>query len=112
MTVAVVVSMRVVGGANVVHLVRRAAFHAARYGLLAAQGDPENVVRVGGAACAADVLLLAGGVDDDWVLEGACLKSATILLPKLLCQNGRRRRTNSAGVQWPHVEDINALHLS
>jgi hypothetical protein len=70
-TVAVVVSMRVVGGANVVHLVRRAAFHAARYGLFAAQGDPENVVRIGGATRAADVLLLASGVDNDGVLEGA-----------------------------------------
>lgn len=34
--------------------------------------DPEDIVRVSGVARAAEVLLVAGGVDDDGVLEGAC----------------------------------------
>ena len=24
----------------------------------------------------------------------------------------RRQRTNTAGIQWPHIENINTLHLS
>lgn len=68
----VIVGVWVVGRADIVHLVRRAALHAARHGLLAAQSDPDDVVRVSRAASAANVLLLASGVDDDGVLEGSC----------------------------------------
>lgn len=35
-------------------------------------GDPENVVGVGGESRAAAVLLVAGGVDHNGVLERAC----------------------------------------
>jgi hypothetical protein len=47
-------------------------------------------VRVGGDAGAAGVLLVAGGADDDGVVEGALARR----------------------VQRPHVEDVDALHLS
>lgn len=87
--VTVVVCVRVFRGTNVVHLVCRAALHAAGDGLLAGQlghvssiqsaqsdvasyGDPEHVVRVARAAGAADILLVASRVDNDGVLEGAC----------------------------------------
>ena len=66
-----VVRVRVLRWSDIVHLVGRSALHAARHGLLAGEGDPEDVVRVGGAARAADVLFVTGGVDDDGVLGGA-----------------------------------------
>jgi hypothetical protein len=47
-------------------------------------------VRVGGVAGAAGKLLLAGGADHDGLLEGS--------FPR--------------GIQGPHVEDVNTLHLS
>jgi hypothetical protein len=65
-------TMRVLSRANVVHLVGRSALHAARLGLLAGERDPEDAVGVGGEAGAADVLLVAGRVDDNGVLWGAC----------------------------------------
>jgi hypothetical protein len=68
----VVVSVRVIGWANIVHLVGGSTLHAARLGLLASEGDPENAVGVDGKAGAADVLLVTGRVDDNGVLWGAC----------------------------------------
>lgn len=94
--VVVVVAVRVVlSRADVVHLVCRAALHAAGNGLLAGQlrhvsflhicfdcngcsySDPEHVVRVGRATSAANVLLVTSRVDNDGVLHGACNSSAT-----------------------------------
>ena len=52
--------------------------------------EPVDNVRVGGRAGAAGVLLVTGGADDDGVVEGA----------------------RARGVQRPHVENVDALHLS
>jgi hypothetical protein len=113
--VVVVVSMRVIGWANVVHLVGGSTLHAARLGLLAGEGDPENAMGVDREAGAADVLLVTGRVDDNGVLWGACtlLENCPVLPysfqpPRLVCS----QRTEAAGVQWPHVEDVDTLHLS
>lgn len=69
-------------------------------------GDPQNVVRVGWVAGATDVLLVTGRVDDDGVLRGACIHQPWP------CLSGTARHTETAGVQGPHVEDVDALHLS
>ena len=104
----VVVSVRVVGRANVVHLVGRTTLHAARLGLFAGEGDPENVVGVGREAGAAHVLLVASRVDNNGVLWRAYNSSATgPIFPDSVLLH-----TETAGVQWPHVENVNALHLS
>jgi hypothetical protein len=71
-----VIVMRVVCRANVVHLVGGSTLHATRLGLVTRECDPEDAVRVDGEAGAADVLLVAGRVDDDGVLWGACRFSA------------------------------------
>lgn len=92
----VVVSVRVVGRAHVVHLVGRTTLHAARLGLFAGESDPENVVGVGREAGAAHVLLVASRVDNDGVLWGACNSSAMVPLfldslsdvPRRLASNG------------------------
>jgi hypothetical protein len=75
--VVVVIRVGVVCGANVVHLVDGAALHAARLGLLAGEGDPEDAVRVGGVAGATDVLLVAGSVDGDGFIHRACVLSVS-----------------------------------
>jgi hypothetical protein len=62
--------------ADIVHLVRGSALHAASLGLLARKRDPKDVVRVDRVAGATDVLLVAGGVDDDGVFWRACIPSA------------------------------------
>jgi hypothetical protein len=68
----VVVCMRVVCRADVVHLVRRTALHAASLRLLAGQGDPEHAVRARRKASASAVLLVTGRVNNDRVLRGTC----------------------------------------
>jgi hypothetical protein len=73
---------------------------------VSAYGDPENLVGVGRAASAADVLLVASRVDGDGVLERAYNSSAIFYL------NGACIRTDTAGIQRPHVEDVDSLHLS
>jgi hypothetical protein len=70
----VVIRVGIICGSNVVHLVGRSALHAAGLGLLASKGDPEHAVRVGRVAGAANVLLVAGRVDGDGVLWGACAR--------------------------------------
>jgi hypothetical protein len=67
----VVVTVRVICRANVVHLVGGSALHATRLGLLASKGDPEDTVRVDRETGAADVLLVASGVDNNGVFWGA-----------------------------------------
>lgn len=89
-TVVVVMRVWVIRRANVMHLVRRAAFHAAGNGFLTCEldlvsldgivrldivvtyGDPKHIVGVGGESGAAAVLLVASGVDHNGVLERAC----------------------------------------
>lgn len=74
----VVVSMVIVLGPDVVHLVRGSALHAASLWLLARERDPDHVVGVDREAGAADVLLVAGGVDDDGVFWRACFLSTSV----------------------------------
>jgi hypothetical protein len=68
----VVMTVWVVFRTNVVHLVRGSALHAARLGLLTGKSNPEHVVRIGREAGAADVLLVAGRVDNNGILWRAC----------------------------------------
>jgi hypothetical protein len=119
--VVVVVIVRVVCRANVLHLVHGSALHAARLGLLTGKGDPEDIVRIGGEAGATNVLLVTGRVDGDGVLHRACIPSAlhhTTGSPNsgkfffFLLVLETALRTETAGVQWPHVEDVDTLHLS
>jgi hypothetical protein len=89
-TMVVVMRVWVIWRANVMHLVRRAAFHAAGNGFLTCELDlvsldcivrldvvvthsyPNHIVGVDGESGAAAVLLIAGGVDHNGVLERAC----------------------------------------
>jgi hypothetical protein len=73
-----VVVVAIVSGADVVHLVGGTTFHAARLGLLAGEGNPENVVGVGRETGATNVLLVAGRVDNDGVLWRACVALVTV----------------------------------
>jgi hypothetical protein len=79
LVVMVVVRVRVVCRADVMHLVGGSALHAARLGLFASKSDPEHVVRIGGEASATDVLLVTSRVDNNGVLWGACLLSANAI---------------------------------
>ncbi len=63
--------MPVVRGPHILHLIRAAALRAALHRAVARARQPDDDVRVDGAACAADVLLVAEGFDDDGVCEGA-----------------------------------------
>jgi hypothetical protein len=81
MAVVSVISVRILGRADVVHLVGGTALHAARLGLVAVESDPENVVGVGGEAGTTNVLLVASRVDDDGVFWGACSPSASMPSP-------------------------------
>jgi hypothetical protein len=90
MAVVSVVSVRIVGRTDVVHLVGGSTLHAARLGLAAFKSDPENVVGVSWEAGAADVLLVTGRVDNDGVLWGACSPSASVsFLSRALLVCGR-----------------------
>lgn len=80
MTMAMVVPVAVVHRADILHLVDGAALRAALDGAVARGGEPEDDVRVGGAAGAADVLLVAEGLDDDGVREGACFAGRGVLV--------------------------------
>lgn len=66
-----VVSVRVLLRTDVLHLVHGAALWAALDGALARAGQPDDDVGVGGAAGAADILLVAEGLDCDRVVEGS-----------------------------------------
>lgn len=70
-------------------------------------------MRVHGIAGAAGVLLVAGAFDDNRVVEGSCaLNLSDTRSTRDMRQNGRWARTLPGSVQGPHVEDVNALHLS
>lgn len=75
---------------NVLHVVAAAALGATLERTLAAQAQPLRGVRVGGAAGAADELLVAGALDADRVVQ---------------CAEAVRR-------QRAHVEDVDTLHLA
>lgn len=107
--VVAVVIVSVVRRANVLHLVDTTALGAALdravLGDLFENGQhtlppslwkketyrqPNDTVRVGRVARATGILLLAGGSHQDGLLQ----------------------RAQTAGIQWPHVEDVDTLHLS
>jgi hypothetical protein len=117
--VTVIVRVSILCRAYIVHLVHGTALHATRLRLLAGEGDPDNVVRVSGATSATNILLVAGRVDCDRVLHRACNESASrhcfpgALVCLLLFGIGlRSTRTDTASIQWPHIEDVDTLHLS
>jgi hypothetical protein len=70
----IVVSMVIVAllRTNVFHLVHTTALGAAFNGTVARHGEPGNDVRVGRAAGAANILLIAKGAYDNGVLQGTC----------------------------------------
>lgn len=116
--VSVVVRVIVIGWAHVVHVVHGTALHAARLGLVTGEGDPENAVRVGGETSATDVLLVTGRVDRNGLLHRAYDPSASCRyriyahVTVATRTSNNSSHTETAGVQWPHVEDIDTLHLS
>ena len=67
-------AVRVVGlmRTDVLHLVAGTAFRAALERPVAGDGEPDDVVGVGWAAGAAEVLFVAEGVDYDGIFERAC----------------------------------------
>lgn len=70
--VMVLVSMGVLLGANIIHLVDASALGAALNGAALADGEPDGGVGVGGVASASEVALFTEGLDGDGVVEGAC----------------------------------------
>ena len=65
----VVVSVTIVLRTDVFHLVYTAALGAALDGTIAGGGQPDDVVGVDWVAGAAEVLLIAKGLDNDGVVE-------------------------------------------
>jgi len=86
----VIVSVGVLGRAKIFHLQDVATFRASLDRAVAGHCEPDGVVRVSGVAGTASILLITEALDDNWVVQ----------------------RAFARGIQWLHVEDINALHLS
>lgn len=59
-------------GSDVVELVHASTFWAALNGTVAGSGEPDHDVRICGTASAAEILFVAEGLDDDWVVKGSC----------------------------------------
>lgn len=81
-------------------------------------GQPDGDVRVGRGAGAASVLLLAEGLDHDGVGDGSYFPLAFPFpfphleyVSKIVCAGRIPSLTGTAGIQRPHVEDINPLHF-
>ena len=133
--VGVVTVVVVVGGTNVLHLVDGTALGATLDGAVAGGGEPDDNVRVGRVAGAADVLLIAEGLDGDGVVERSCVLLAQPFPrhvgsePCIVLGGALRHpllpgqthsfvlqppnvRTLPASIKRAHVEDINTLHLS
>jgi hypothetical protein len=83
-----VVGVRVLLGSDVVHLDHVAALEAALDGALAGDGQPVDLVGVCGETGATSVLLITSAVDDDGVLECACMNppissaNVSVFVPK------------------------------
>lgn len=76
--VVVVVVVVAVLGADVLHLVDGTALGATLDGAVAGGGEPDDNVRVGRVAGAANVLLIAEGLDGDGVVERSCVLLAQL----------------------------------
>lgn len=71
--VVVSVAVSIVLRADILKLVHRAALRAALDGSVARRGEPDDDVTVRRTAGAADVLLISKGLDDDGIVERACM---------------------------------------
>lgn len=76
--VVVVVAVAIVLGTDVFHLVDTATLGAALNGAVTRGGQPDDVVGVDGVAGAAEVLLVAKGLDDNGVVDGSCVQQCAI----------------------------------
>jgi len=96
--IAVLVVVATVLWSDVLELVSGAAFGAALDGAVARCGQPDDVVRVDWVAGAAEVLLVAVGLDYDWVVERAYLCQCTFIIASSLVGFGlwRSRGWNSS----------------
>ena len=135
MNVVVVVVVVAVLGTDVLHLVDGTALGATLDGAVAGGGEPDDNVRVGRVAGAANVLLIAEGLDGDGVVERSCVLLAQPFPrhvgsePCIVLGGALRHpllpgqthsfvlqppnvRTLPASIKRAHVEDINTLHLS
>lgn len=89
--VVVVVTVAVILRTDVIHLVDTTALGAALDGAVARAGEPDDIVGVGRVAGAAEVLLVAKGLDDNGVVEGSfwmpvsVRSSCVLLLYSLVC---------------------------
>ena len=133
--VVVVVVVVAVLGTDVLHLVDGTALGATLDGAVAGGGEPDDNVRVGRVAGAANVLLIAEGLDGDGVVERSCVLLAQPFPrhvgsePCIVLGGALRHpllpgqthsfvlqppnvRTLPASIKRAHVEDINTLHLS
>lgn len=77
--VAVAVGIVALGRADVLHLVDGAALGAALDGAVAGSGEPDDDVRVGRVASAAEVLLVTERLDGDGVLKSAWCEVSSAL---------------------------------
>jgi hypothetical protein len=79
-------------------------------------GEPDRNMGIGRVAGAASILLVTKRLDNNRVVERACNPaiSKNRFEPPVapLGKTDAAQRTFAGRVQWPHVEDINALHLS
>lgn len=118
--VAMAMAMAVVLGTDVFHLVSATTLWTALDRPVAGAGEPDDVVRVGGAARAADILLVAEAADYNWVFQ--CAWRGTVSLQEFSLPGASYSwlyeerdvvvRTHTAGIQRPHVKDVYALHLA
>ena len=125
--VAVAVVVVIVGRANILHLVDATALGAPLHGALAGHlmwtcqqttniakskptyAEPDDVVGVGRDTGAAGVLLVTRGPDEHGVRDGSCTPFRDQLSSPLSSSGSP---TQARGIQRPHVEDINTLHLA
>lgn len=110
--VAVVMAVWVFLWADVLHLVDATALWAALKRAVAGHSQPDDTVRVGGAASAASELLVAERLDGDWVFKRAWTRSHPTLALHLLARDMGVFITKTARIQRPHVKDIHTLHLA
>jgi hypothetical protein len=73
---------------------------------------PVDMVGVRRVTGATSVLFVTGTVNDDWVVEGSYrLRSQVKHFPSHN-SNERDKHTLSGSIKGPHIENVNALHLS
>lgn len=88
--VVIIMTVTIVRRTNILHLVHTAALRTPLDGTITADSQPYDIVAVDREARATEVLFRTERLDPDRLLECA----------------------QSAGVQRPHVEDVDPLHLT